>query len=362
MNNNKLIAILATVIVVMSGFGVVYMLTQNDSSDGDIVIDARGRKVAIPDEIDSILGIKSCSLQLVSFFDAVNNVTHLDVNESFVGTDNRTHTFVLNDLLMDLPRIDPNDAEKVIASGVDIVISSTVSVSELDDEQRKYGVPVFGVNADAEFDSKAFYDQITALGKLFGEEKRANELIDGIKSFVKDITDFACNEREDLTAYACGMTYYRATNDPFLRTTGNYLPFTYSNITNVSAVANNGQPYSVSLEKVIDSNPQMIFVDGLGLKDVVTYIKANMKTVGMIDAVSNGEIYKTMVYKSWGTNWLNQLINIYYAAKIIHPGDFGWDFEYKANEIIQLFYPGTEVTYSDIANAQAGGGCGKVTL
>jgi hypothetical protein len=95
---------------------------------------------------------------------------------------------------------------------------------------------------------------------------------------------------------------------------------------------------------------------------VKSYIQTNYGTLKMIDAVSNGEIYKTMVYKNWGTNWLNQLINMYYVASIVHDGEFDWNFEGKADEIIQLFYPGTNVKYADLAKAQAGGGCGKVTL
>jgi hypothetical protein len=87
-----------------------------------------------------------------------------------------------------------------------------------------------------------------------------------------------------------------------------------------------------------------------------------MGTLQLIEAISKGEVYKTLVYKSWGTNWINQLINVYYVASVMHGDEFEWDFEDKANEIIQLFYPGTEITYSDIASAQSGGGCGKVPL
>jgi hypothetical protein len=71
-----------------------------------------------------------------------------------------------------------------------------------------------------------------------------------------------------------------------------------------------------------------------------------------------------MVYKNWGTNWVNQMINVYYVASIVHKTDtvFDWTFENKANEIIQLFYPGTTVTYSELAGAQAGGVCRQITL
>ncbi|MDR0309624.1 MAG: hypothetical protein LBH88_02560, partial [Candidatus Methanoplasma sp.] len=128
MMNNKLIAIFAIVIIVVAGAGVVFLLTQDNSVEGKTITDARGREVAVPDEINSILAIKSCSLQLVSFFDAVNKVTWLDINESFDAEDNRTHTFMMKDVLYNLGTVDPNNAEAVVMTGVDIIISSTVDV------------------------------------------------------------------------------------------------------------------------------------------------------------------------------------------------------------------------------------------
>ncbi|MDR0509175.1 MAG: ABC transporter substrate-binding protein [Candidatus Methanoplasma sp.] len=363
MNNNKMVAIAAVVIVVLAGIGIAYMLTDNDSSDGDTITDARGRKVAVPDEINSILAIKSCSLQLVSFFDAIDKVTCLDINESFTDR-NRTHTYIMGDFLKgkNLPRVDPNDAEQVIAKDVDIVISSTVDISKLNEEQTKYGVPVFAINADVEFDSPIMYDQLRLLGKLFGEEERAQEIIDGIKSMISDIYDNV-DPVGGVKGYACGMNFFGMGSVQFLRTSGDYLPFKYSKLENVSAsnpAGVGGQPYDTSLETVIKNNPQLIFVDGMGSENVKKYIEDNKGTLQMIDAVTNKAIYKIMVYKNWGTNWVNQLINVYYVASIVHVGEFDWTFGDKANEIIQLFYPGTAVTYSDLANAQTGGGCGLV--
>ncbi len=359
MNNNKIIALLAVVIIIFAGIGAVYMITKDSSTDGDTITDARGREVAVPDEIDSVLAIKSCSLQLVSYFDAVNKVTHLDINESFVGTDNRTHTFVLKDLLEGLPIVDPSDAEQVIMAGVDMIISSTIEVSDLNEEQRKYGVPVFAINADVEFGSDIYYGQILSLGKLFGEEERAKEVVNGVRSFIGNINDNT-ESIENMTAYACGMNFFR--KNGFLMTSGDYLPFEYSKIENVFDTRSNKQPFETDIETVVSKNPNIIFIDGGGFDVSISFIKDNRKTLESVDAITNGEVYKTMVYKSWGTNWINQLINVYYVASIAHADTIEWDFEEKANNIIQLFYPGTDVTYADIAAAQSGGGCGKVTL
>ncbi|MDR3206683.1 MAG: ABC transporter substrate-binding protein [Candidatus Methanoplasma sp.] len=369
MNNKgsmKVLALAAVAVIAIAGIGAAAFAINDDGPGGKTITDMRGREVALPDSIDSVIGVKSCSLELISFFEAVDKVKYLDVNESF--TDSRTHTFVLEDRLISLPRVDPNDAEQIIQADPDIILSSTVDVSRLNEEQKKYGIPVFAINADLEFGAE--YDsQIRTLGKLFGEEERAEDIVSGIGAFISGIRDSLSPPSSGTpaggftTAYACGMNFYGAGG--FTKTSGDYLPFTYSYVQNVSpsSIAGVGkQPYNTDVATVINYDPQYIFIDGGGLDGTLEYIRGNMPLLGSIDAIRDGNVYSTMVYKDWGTNWLNQLVNVYYVAKIMHPDEFLWDFEDKANEIIQLFYPGTTVSYADIASAQSGNGCSKVTL
>ena len=364
--NVKIFAVIAVLLVGTAGVAGAIILTQdNDGPSDNILIDARGREVSIPNDIDSILAIKSCSLELVSFFDAINKVTHVDINERFGGSDNRTHGYILKDLMNGLPVVDPSSAEQVIKSGVDLVISSTVDVSALNKEQADYATPVFAINADLEF-GDAYYAQLEMLGKLFKEEKRAKDLVNGIKGMISDITkSFQTSNSYDVyTAYVCGMNFMGSGS--LLKTTGDYLPLDYSKITNVMASDTSGvgkQPYNISsVELIKDADPQYIFIDGGNYTSTLKGLTDNIKTLETVDAVIDGNIYKMMVYKSWGTNWQNQLINAYYVADVVHGDRFSWNFDDKANEIIQLFHPGTDVTYADLASVQTGGGCGKVTI
>jgi len=341
-------------------------LTAYCLTDSNTITDARGREVTMPGTIDSVFAMKSCSLQLVSFFDAVKKVKYTDGTTAGSGGENfsdpnRTHTYIMNNLKT-LKSIDTNKYEAVILANPDIIISSEVDVSKLNTYQETVGIPVFAINADVEFDSPMMYYQLFALGKLFGEEKRALELVEGIRALISDITDKVLHI-EGKTGYVCGMNFYGMGSVPFLRTSGDYLPFKYSKLDNVSSTnlaGVGGQPYDTNQERVIKNNPKIIFVDGIGLNGVEAYINDNKGTLQHIDAITNKSVYKTMIYKNWGTNWVNLMINVYYVASVVHPGEFDWTFEDKADEIIQLFYPGTKVTYSDLANAQTGGGCGLV--
>jgi ABC-type Fe3+-hydroxamate transport system substrate-binding protein len=234
-------------------------------------------------------------------------------------------------------------------------------VATADNLQAQTSIPVYVINADLEF-GQAFYDQITSLGTLFGEQARASELNAGIANMINDITSKATTASTE-SAYACGMFYYGGAS--FLKGSGNYLPFDYSNVTNAIAPAANGQPYVITLETLIANDPDYIFIDSIGLSSCIDSIHEDINAntgLGNVSAVKNNNIYSTMVYKCYGTNWENQLVNAYYVASTINGGMYSWNFEDKANEVIALFYPGTTMTYSDIAAGQTGNGCAKVTL
>jgi len=364
-NNIKLMMLALVTVSFVGGIFVGFALDNGDSgndSDTRTVIDARGRNVEVPMEIDSILAIKSCSLELVSFFEAVNKVSYLDVNERFNA--NRTHSFMMKELLEDLPQLDPENAEAIFASDVDVIISSTTDPSRLDDESSKYGKPVFAINADLEFDDAMFFVQISLLGDLFNEKERANELTDGIKAIISEVSLKSITGA--INGYSAGIMFYGA--GEFMKSTGDFLPFKYIGVNNIIPTnpAGNRQPYVVSSEVVLKGDMDYIFLDGSNLQVTIAgnnSLLSNYSIMQNKDAVKEGNIYKVLTYKDWGTNWQNVLINICYVASIVIGEDtMGWSFEDKADEVLDLFYPNVEKGYADLAASQSGNGCGKVNL
>ncbi len=362
MNNKQLFAIFAVAIVVVAAVGIGVYAMNNKENHGDrTVTDSRDRTVTVPYEIESILCIKSCSLELVSWFDSVKKVNAIDSNDAITG--DKTYTQVYKSTFSGLKTVTISNAEEIISLKPSIVISSTVSVADLDKEQETYGVPVYAINADLEFGSSAWYEQITRLGVLLKEEKRATELTDGVKGIIKDLQKSSV---KDVSAYACGMMFYG--KGTFLKTsgTGDYLPFDYSGVTNImpTSPSGNKQPYNTTIENVLAADFDYIFIDGSNLTSVVTEINGYISTTTLGDkqAITDDNVYKVMTYKNWGTQWDNQLINCAYVAKTVNIDGYSWSFEDKANEIIQLFYKGTTATYKTIAAGETSGGCGHVSL
>lgn len=364
MEKNKIFAIVAIVVIVIAALGAVYIFTSNNPNNeaaATTVTDSLGRTVNVPKQIDSIYCIGACSLRLVSYFDAVEKVQAVETAGTFNTLDDQTYYLVDKAKFSALPQV-ATTAEAILDLKPSVIITSTAEdAAAADNLQTQTNIPVYVINANVEF-GQAFYDQISSLGTLFGEQSRATELNEGIANMINDISSKATTASSE-SAYACGMFYYGGAS--FLKGSGNYLPFDYSNVTNAIEPAANGQPYVITLETLIADNPDYIFIDSIGLSTCVTSINDDIAAnTGLSDvsAIKDNNIYSTMVYKCYGTNWENQLVNVYYVASVMNGNLYSWNFEDKANEIMQLFYPGTTMTYSDIAAAQTGNGCEKVTL
>ena len=364
MEKSKVFAIVAIAIVLVAAIGVIYVLTSNTGDNepaATTITDALGRTVNIPDQVDSIYCVGACSLRLVSYFDAVDKVQAIETAGTFNTRDDQTYYLVNKAKFSALPQV-ATTAEAILDLNPSVIITSTAEdAATADNLQDQTSIPVYVINANVEF-GEAFYNQITSIGTLLGEQARAAELNNGIATMISDITSKATTANTE-SAYACGMFYYGGAS--FLKGSGNYLPFDYSNVPNAIEPAANGQPYVITLETLIDAAPDAIFIDSIGLSGCIDSINEFIDSSTGLDnvsAVKNDKIYSTMVYKCYGTNWDNQLVNAYYVASIINGELYSWNFEDKANEVVELFYQENAMTYSDIVAGQSGSGCSKVIL
>ena len=365
MQEKKVFTIVAIALVATATLGAVYIFILNNGTPtgtGATVTDSLGRTVPIPEQIDSIYCIGAGSLRLVSYFNVSEKVLAIEPTGTFNTRDDQTYYLINKPNYSAIPQV-ATTPEAILALAPDLIITSLGGgdPATADTLQAQTNVSVYVVNVDLEF-GDAFYAQITSLGTLFGEPARAVQLNEGIISMIHDITATATTG-SDIRAYACGMFYYGGAS--FLKGSGNYLPFDYSNITNAMIPAANGQPYTITLETLIAANPAYIFIDSIGLNSSIIAINDFIEASTGLDnvtAIKDNHLYSTMIYKCYGTNWENQLVNVYYVASIVNGHLYSWTFEDKANEILQLFYPGTTMTYSEIAAAQTGNGCSVVTL
>ena len=355
------ILVVALVAVSLCAIAVgVYMANNNDEPSGDITVtDARGRAVALDGTPEKILAINCCSLELLSYFESVNKAIAIDTDDVIVG--DKTYTQAHKEFFSGLEKVNRRNVEGIIALNPDLIITSTVDVGELDKLQSDTGIPVFAINADVEFGNEMWYTQIETLGKVLGEEKRAEDIVKGVKGIIDEV---CASSVTGINGYACGMLFHGSSENQFLRTSGDWLPFDYAGIENVmprSKTGVGGQPYNVSdVEEVMKRDIDCIFIDNASRDGVVDKIKEHIVSDGLSnDAITNGEIYNVCLYKKWGTQFDAVLINCLYVAKTMNPDGYSWDFEDKADEVLELLY-GDKVNYETMKSN--GNGCGKITL
>lgn len=328
--------------------------------------DMRGRVVEVPARIDSIIALGANSLRMLTYFDAVEKV--VAVEDTGHAREKSVHDFfylatyrIAHPELQELPSIGSQENhEAIIAANPDIVFSSTVDVAALDLLQNTLGVPVFAIDADVEIaDTERFLDQFSIVGKVLGEEARADELVAGIENIIADLNERAERVGEPKRAYAGGMMFYGPAD--LLRTTGDYAPFDYTNTTNVMPTnpVGNLQPYMTSLEELISANPDYVFIDSANYGLSLRGYEANRAVLDEnVSAFADGEVYTTLVYKYYGTNWENQIINIYYVGSVLYPDVFA-DVSpvEKAEEIWTLFFQ-VPLSYDEVL-ALHGPGMGR---
>ncbi len=365
MGYNSIAKKLFVLLFICINTGLFAMAQQEAPAGGEFfeITDMRGRTVSVPEEIDSIVALEAGSLRLISYLDAVDKV--VAVEDQGHGREKTENTFfplatyrLAYPGLREQPSIgSAENHEGIIAADPDIIISSTVDVGELDQLQSVLGIPVFAVNADVElYNPQQFYHQLRSLGKVLDKENRAEELIEGIDEALTDIESRAARVENPKRAYAGGMMFYGPAD--LLRTTGDYLPFDLTGTENVmpSNPANNRQPYMTSLEDLIAAAPDYAFIDAANVNLSKSGFMQNRKVLEeQVPAFGNRQVYTTLVYKYYGTNWENQLINVYYAGKVLYPQLYSdVDVQKKAEEIWELFF-NESLDYDSVVTRQKTG-------
>ena len=345
--------------------GLFAMSRQEVPATGEsfVITDMRGRSITVPGEINRIIPLDAGSLRLISYLDSAEKV--IAVEDAGHGREKTDYDFFsLATYRIAFPEFrelqsigSGKNHEGIIAAAPDIIISSAVDTDQLDQLQRVLGVPVFAVNVDVElYDTDLFNSQLKTLGRLLDKEDRATELIEGINGVMKDLKIRADKVEQPKRAYAGGMMYYGPAD--LLRTTGDYLPFDLTGAENTMPTnpVGNRQPYMTSLEDLITAAPDYAFIDAANINLSKAGFTSNRKVLEeQVPAFKSRQVFSTFVYKYYGTNWENQLINIYFIGKILYP-DLFTDITVvdKAEEIWKLFF-GRSLDYNTVIKNQKGG-------
>ena len=261
------------------------------------------------------------------------------------------------------PMAQTAEAEKILSCNPDIVISEFEDVEKSDALQEQLGVPVITLSAGTRsvFDEK-FYDSIALLGEIFGEEERAEELIDYVQNEAATISTAVAgiSEEEKPGVYICGLGNWGTTDH--LMTAEDYVSFEIAGVKNVLSGLGIQGVGPIEEEKFVELGEQMdiMIIDAAAVKNIKPLYAEDPTMFDTCKAWNDGEVYLEMAYNAYYTNYEIALINTWFIAKTVFPEAFAdVDMTEKTNEVTQQFL-GAELADEIFACPSSFGGYQKI--
>ncbi|WP_010479798.1 iron ABC transporter substrate-binding protein [Thermococcus zilligii] len=325
------------------------------------VTDSLGRTVEVPAKVTKVVAAGPGALRLIVYLNAsdmVCGVEDLEKSSSYGRPYIMAHPE-----LKDLPSIGPGgpgklpNEEALINLKPDVIFMTYVDVKTADDIQEKTGIPVVVLSYGAlgTFEDEELFKSLELAGKILGKEKRAKEVINFIKSLRDDLSK-RTEGVEPKRAYVGGIGY-RGSHG-IESTKGVYPPFVAVRAHNVASELGEGH-YFIDKEKLLEWQPDYIFIDEGGLNLVLDDYRKNPDFYSSLNAVKNGNVYGLLPFNHYATNIDTALADAYYIGKVLYPERFSdVDPERKADEIY-TFLVGKPV-YRGMAGQF--GGFGKINL
>ena len=240
------------------------------------------------------------------------------------------------------PMAQTAEAEKILSCNPDIVISEYEDVEKEDALQEQLGVPVITLKAGSKgvFD-EAFSGSMALLGKVFGEEEKAADLVAFVEAEAAEITARTADiaQENKPSVYVCGLGNWGTTDH--LMTAENYVSFQVANVKNtVSGLGIQGIG-PIEEEKFVELGDQMdiIIMDAAAVKNIKPLYAEDPTMFDTCKAWQNGEVYLEMAYNAYYTNFEIALINTWFIAKTVYPEAFAdIDMTAKTNEVTEAFF------------------------
>jgi iron complex transport system substrate-binding protein len=317
--------------------------TSSTNAQQITVTDCLNRTVLVPADAKKFVAVGPGCLRLYCYVGNVDKIVGIEQTEVANGAAGRPYAMAHPELLK-LPLIGPGgpgnapDPEKILGVNPDVIFtlynSDTASVDEL---QSKTHIPVVTLSyGNTEVFDPAVNRSLELIGKITGQEKRSAEMVQFFSRCQTDLT----NRTKDIANDKKPRVYLGAQSSRgshgIESTSGIYSLFSAVNVRNVVFEAGIRQYIMLDKEKLLDMNPDIIFLDAGGLSLVQKDYQSNPKYYQGLSAFKNGKVYMQLPYNFYYTNIDIALCDAYYIGRIVYPEKFN-DLEIvsKSNEIFK---------------------------
>ena len=348
----KLIAALLAVTLLLSGCAAATPELRETVTVTDMI----GREVEIiPGSYERVVCIGAGALRMYSYVGdmallcGVEDIDNSSLEERPAMFDSVARPYVLayEELLQELPSCGVGgpmaqsaEAEKILSCNPDIVISEFEDVQKEDALQEQLGVPVITLKAGSKgvFDD-CFRGSMELLGKVFGREERAAELMAFVEQETTEITSRVSElDGRKPGVYVCGLGNWGTTDH--LTTAERYVSFEIAGVRNVLSGLGMDGVGPIEEEKFVELGEQMdiIIMDAAAVKNIKPLYQEDPSMFDTCKAWREGRVYLEMAYNAYYTNFEIALANTWFIAKTVYPDAFAdVDMAEKTDEITTAF-------------------------
>ena len=234
---------------------------------------------------------------------------------------------------LNLEEIKNADMQVILSMGTGKI--SEKDISEADELQAQLDIPVILFSGDMEDYQEAY----RLLGKVIGREADAETLIEYTSKIVADIDKAVAQipEKDRITLYYAEGDDGLATEPASSNRSYVFNASGAVNVAVVDAAAGYGQS-AVSMEQVLDWNPQVIITQGTTHAYETILSDPNWAT---IDAVKNGRVYKMPSNPfSWADRppSVNRFIGLHWVTNLLYPDLYDVDIVDLAIDYYKVMY------------------------
>jgi len=349
---------IALAVILAAFYGGDYIVRA--AQEAMIVTDMAGRTVNVPKLTRRIVCVGPGTLRLITYLEATDRVVALESGFEKDSPAGRPYR-IAHPELATLPTIgqaspspQPNP-EALLQVRPDVIFISYAEKRVADELEEKTGIPVIVLSYGnmATFDNEHVFDSLRIAGKILNKMDRAQDVIRFIRDCEKDLMVRAekmpDNKRPGV--YVGGLGF-KGTHG-ITSTDYSYPPFELLIARNVARKTGKQGHIFVDKEKILEWNPEIIFIDAGGMDIVKDEYRKDPEFYRLLKAVQNDDVYVLFPYNHYTTNIDTAIADAYYIGKIIYPGSFrDIDPEKKADEIY-LFLVGSLV-YGAMKNDWSG--------
>ncbi len=314
------------------------MATEDTTSQTRIVVDALGREVELPANIERIvpLGNTPRMITYLGLADKVVGVGGMDLESVTPLT---AYAYATKELWKNLPIVGTDSMgntdyypEEIIAVRPDVILCSYTE-DIVNDLENKTGVPVVAVSMGTLFADD--YDQaLLILGEACGVKERAEEVVQFIDGCLADLDARTSGipEEKKPAVLAAAATFKGVHGIEGVRLQDPVLDAV--NAKNIAYQEGSASAATVDREQILAWNPDYIFCDFGGVALVKEDEAASPNFYEQLTAYNNGNIYQHPSTTSYFSNLEISLVNCYYIGYILYPEQFAdVDIDTKAEEI-----------------------------